>query len=141
MSGDPIEREEFVKRLAGLCASGVGPGMPRRSRDAQILLASMALCFQPGRRYTEREVGEALQSWLEAAGPRVDLDHASMRRALVDGRYLDRDARGTTYQRSAVNPERIAPEWMSLDPLYILQEARANAERRKQSMRSGQPRV
>jgi len=139
MSGDAMGPEEFMKRLAGLCASGVGPGMPRRLRDAQILLASMALCFKPGMRYTEREVGEVLQGWLEAAGPRVDLDHASMRRALVDGRFLDRDARGTTYQLSASNPDRIPPIWEGLDPLRILQEARANAERRKQSMRSGQP--
>ena len=138
MSGDAMGPEEFGKRLAGLCASGVGPGMPRRSRDAQILLASMALCFQPGARYTEREVGQVLQGWLEAAGPRVDLDHASLRRALVDGHYLDRDARGMTYQLSAANPDRIPSVWQGLDPLRILQEARANAERRKQAMRSGQ---
>jgi len=139
MFAQAIGPEEFKKRLAGLCASGVGPGLPRRQRDTGILLSSMALCFERETRYTEREVGGVLQSWLEAAGPRVDLDHATMRRALVDFGYLDRDARGTTYQLSSPNPARFPTAWEGLDPLRILRDAQANAERRKQSIRSGQP--
>jgi hypothetical protein len=139
MSGDAIGSEEFTKRLAGLCASGVGPGFPRRQRDARILLASMALCFRRGVRYTEREVGQILQTWVEAAGPRVDLDHASMRRALVDFHYLDRDPRGTIYELSNCDPDLLNPDWQSLNPLQVLREARERAELRKQSARSGRP--
>ena len=139
MSGEAIASEEFIKRLPELCASGVGPGLPRRQRDLRILLSSMALCFQRGTLYTEREVGDVLQSWLEAAGSRVDLDHATMRRALVDYRYLVRDARGASYQLNDSNPDGVAPAWEGLDPLRVLREARANAEQRKQSIRSGRP--
>jgi hypothetical protein len=139
LPGGAIGSEEFTKRLAGLCASGVGPGLPRRQRDAHILLASMWLCFRRGVRYTEREVGRILQTWLEAAGSRVDLDHASMRRALVDFHYLDRDPRGTTYELSAPDPNQLPPEWQTLDPLQILREARERAELRKQSVRSRRP--
>lgn len=94
----PIDAAEFKRRLAALCASGVGPGLPRKRRDTHILLRSMAMGFDPAGRYSERAVGEVLRRWLAAAGPRVDLDHVSLRRALVDEGYLARDAAGASYE-------------------------------------------
>lgn len=131
MVGDEIPAEEFPKRLAALCLSGIGPGFPRRQRDTQVLLQSMAMCFQPGEHYTERNVKEILCSWLEAAGPRAELDHAMMRRALVDAGYLVRDRAGSTYELSSAEGRD------DLDPLHVMREARESAERRKQAVRRG----
>lgn len=94
----PIDAAEFKRRLVALCASGVGPGLPRKRRDTHILLRSMAMHFDPAGRYTERAVGEVLKRWLAAAGPRVELDHVGLRRTLVDEGYLARDAAGAAYE-------------------------------------------
>ncbi len=93
-----IDEAEFRRRLTALCASGVGPGLPRKRRDTHILLRSMAMSFDPAGRYTERAVGEVLKHWLELAGPRVELDHVSLRRSLVDEGYLVRDPAGAAYE-------------------------------------------
>jgi hypothetical protein len=136
MSGEGAGAEDFKKRLAALCASGIGPGFPRRQRDTQILLQSMAMCFAHNVRYTEREVGMILRSWLDAAGPRVDLDPATMRRALIDGRYLDRDREGSAYELRSEEGARDSL-LSGIDPRQVLREARERAERRKQAVRDG----
>ena len=94
----PIDAAEFKRRLVALCASGVGPGLPRKQRDTHILLRSMAMRFDPAGRYSERAVGEVLKRWLAAAGPRVELDHVSLRRTMVDEGYLVRDPAGASYE-------------------------------------------
>jgi len=138
MTGGELDAEEFTKRLARLCTSGIGPGFPRRQRDAQMILQSMAMCFVRGAHYTEREVSAILRSWLEAAGPRVDLDHVTMRRALVDGRYLARDREGSTYELTSDPGGDLIPSSLNgIDPLHVLREARVSAERRKQAVREG----
>jgi hypothetical protein len=126
-----IGEEEFARRLGELCTSGVGPGFPRRRRDAQILLHSMAMCFTPGMQYTERAAGDLLRAWLEAAGPRVEMDHVSMRRALVDHGHLTRDAAGRSY---AVNP---GSHLFRMDPLQAMRAAHERVLQRKQKVREG----
>lgn len=118
----PIGAAEFTRRLAVLCSSGVGPGLPRKRRDTHILLRSMAMCFDPAVRYSERAVGDVLKRWLEAAGPRVALDHASLRRTLVDEGYLGRDPAGAAYEARWIGRGGIAFEAAvdNLLPLALL---------------------
>jgi hypothetical protein len=122
----PIGAAEFERRLAVLCASGVGPGLPRRRRDMHILLRSAAMCFALDRRYPERAVGDVLRQWLEAAGPRVELDHVTLRRTLVDEGYLVRDAAGTAYEIERRGRGGFVFETAvdGLDPERILRAAR-----------------
>jgi hypothetical protein len=93
-----VAEAEFRRRLIALLTGGVGPGLPRKRRDRHILLRSMILCFDPAGRYSEREVGAVLRDWLTLAGPRVELDHVSLRRSLVDEGYLVRDTAGAAYE-------------------------------------------
>lgn len=49
--------------------------------------------FQPGRTYSEKEVNDRLASWCEGG----EADHITLRRYLVDLRFLVRDNDGCTY--------------------------------------------
>jgi len=58
--------------------------MPTAPSKRRVLLDWLARTFEPGRRYAETEVNELLD--------RHDVDPATLRRALVDGTFLDRAA-------------------------------------------------
>lgn len=97
MDGQTISAEEFRSRFRALRRGGVGPGLPKRRRDAQIFLRAAATALAPGVPYSEKAVGEALTAWLRRTGGRVEMDHVTLRRYLVDAGYLVRDAAGTSY--------------------------------------------
>ena len=64
--------------------------IPAQRAKRLVLLERLALEFEPGRRYDEREVNGVLALWYP--------DYASLRRYLVDERFLDRA--GGEYWRS-----------------------------------------
>lgn len=64
---------------------------PAKRGMQQEALAYLAEKFQPERTYTEREVNELLERWHTFRDP------ATLRRALFDSRYLDRDPYGRSY--------------------------------------------
>jgi len=57
--------------------------VPMRRAKRLIVLERLALEFEPGVRYAEREVNETLRRFHD--------DHASLRRYLVDEGFLSRD--------------------------------------------------
>ncbi|MDE6838539.1 MAG: DUF2087 domain-containing protein [Acutalibacter sp.] len=69
--------------------------LPARRGMRQEALAYLAEKFQPGRTYTEREVNELLLCWHTFGDP------ATLRRALFDCRFLDRDPYGRSYRLAA----------------------------------------
>ncbi len=58
--------------------------MPTAAGKRRVVLEYIASVFEPGLRYAEREVNAILRSWYD--------DYASLRRYLVDGGLLDREA-------------------------------------------------
>ncbi|MGC4814361.1 DUF2087 domain-containing protein [Micromonospora sp. DT228] len=69
-------------------------GLPAQPKRRRVLLTHIAeRSFEPGARYPERAVDEALKAWCAAGGS----DHATLRRYLVDEQLLTR-AHGI-YQR------------------------------------------
>jgi len=58
--------------------------MPTAAGTRRVVLEYIASVFEPGLRYAEREVNAILRSWYD--------DYASLRRYLVDGGLLDREA-------------------------------------------------
>jgi hypothetical protein len=129
MDDPPVGADEFARRLETLCSSGLGPGLPRKRRDAHILLYSIVLVFVPRRSYDEPAVGRLIEEWLDAAGPFVAFDRVTLRRSLVDEGYLERDAAGRSYtvRRSGRGQMSFEPPVNQLDPKSILRAARSRS--------------
>ncbi|MEO3771072.1 DUF2087 domain-containing protein [Micromonospora sp. B9E7] len=77
---DPVLRT-FVR-------AGVLVGLPAQRGRRRVLLAHIAeQSFEPGTRYPERAVDDALKPWCAAGGS----DHATLRRYLIDEQLLTRE--------------------------------------------------
>jgi hypothetical protein len=61
---------------------GAVPALPARAGKRCVLLNEIALAFEPGVRYPERQVDDFLRG--------IHSDHAALRRYLVDAWFLDR---------------------------------------------------
>jgi hypothetical protein len=93
-----VTRHEFEDRLTSLCVRSGMNGLPRKSRDRQILFKSIALLLVPGKVYSEAEVNQTIRLWLAAVAVRLQTDHVALRRNLVEHGYLVRDPRGAEYR-------------------------------------------
>ena len=98
---EPIAREEFETRLAELCLKSAVAGFPRKHKDRHILLKRIVLTVDVGRDSSEAEIDERIIFWLSDVARSIDFDHVSLRRLLVDERYLERDDAGSVYGVSA----------------------------------------
>jgi hypothetical protein len=93
-----VTRHEFEGRLISLCVRSGMNGLPRKSRDRQILFKSIALLLVPEKVYSEAEVNQTIRLWLAAVAVRLQTDHVALRRNLVENGYLVRDPRGAEYR-------------------------------------------
>ncbi len=91
-----ITEDEFKSRFVTLLIRW--RTLPQERRDLNILLISASLRLMPDRRYSEREINDELAEWASRFGDNFGLDHAWLRRLLVDEGYLRRDAAGTFYE-------------------------------------------
>jgi len=86
--GAANEDEEAV--LRAFFRDGRLTEMPTKASKRRVVLERVALEFEPGVRYDEREVNAILGTFFN--------DHAALRRYLVDEGFLDRD--GGVYRRT-----------------------------------------
>lgn len=114
--------------LKRLLANGPLTGWPRRPADQDLLVALTGARFEPGREYREDEVNEVLKEWLATFSAPYGIDHVSMRRALVDARWLVRDTAGAAYRRNAAKPALAGAE---VEPARLLAEIQAERDERK----------
>lgn len=84
--------EQFPRLVIG------GAEFPRKPLPQHILLVSVVCGFASQSRLSEAEVNDGLQGWLLRFGGNFGLDHAWLRRLLVDEGYLVRDPSGAWYQ-------------------------------------------
>jgi len=130
-----ISAAQFEERLAAICLCGAGTAFPRRMRDRHILYRSIIQRLDLARKYPEGELNEALQQWLLDIGTSLDIDHVTLRRYLIDERYLSRDANGNAYQ---VNPAgsnfvEFDPSIAAIDPFMVIQAAKDRVAERKRN--------
>jgi 4a-hydroxytetrahydrobiopterin dehydratase len=102
-----IGRATREARLRALLKSGFGPGLPRREADRFILLHALAGEFDPMEPLAEKQLTERIAAWLAGAGARLGTDAVTLRRALVDDGFLERDGRGIAYRRSRAHEMRV----------------------------------
>jgi len=57
--------------------------IPTQRKKRDVILRHLAASFEPDRRYTEREVNEVIKTFYD--------DYATLRRELIDGRWMARD--------------------------------------------------
>jgi hypothetical protein len=132
---NPITCDQFKKRLVDLCVRSGQAGLSRRPQDRHILLKSVVLTLDRAGEYAEPEINEALKRWLAHIGRSLDLDHAALRRYLVDDGYLERDRDGSRYRVSA--PERhqtlFEPAVEEIDVFEVVRAGRESLEQKKQA--------
>lgn len=113
-------------------------GLPRRTRDLHIVLASATLWMEAGAVYTEREINNGLGEWLENGCPSLDVDVVTLRRELVDRVYLDRDDSGSHYSPGQGPAEwRFSDDVADVDPARVINAAKAEREARRSAHMSG----
>jgi hypothetical protein len=119
--------ESTRKALQRLLANGPLTAMPKRPKDAELLLGLAASRFEARLTYGEHEVNELLQAWLDTISAPYGIDHVSLRRYLVDAKFMVRDASGSTYRVNAAKARPVA----DVDPAQVLAEIRRERETRK----------
>lgn len=90
------------RALKRLLANGPLTAVPKRPTDQELLAALAASRFDASRSHLESEVNEQLKNWLQAISEPFGIDHVTLRRLLVDLRFLTRTSSGSTYR---INPE------------------------------------
>ena len=128
MTLDPLQARRDLKRLL---ANGLLTAVPKRPADQALLLAMAAAHLPAGRELAEPEVNAALKAWLEGISAPFGIDHVTLRRMLVDARYLVRSRSGSTYRVEAARAAEIG-EARELDPARVLDEIRDERGQRKQ---------
>ena len=98
MKQETIDSEFFKQRLAALCVESGVSVFPRKPPDKQILLKSIVLTLNAEQVYTEPAINAALQTWLTIAGFKIETDHITLRRLLVDEGFLQRERDGSAYR-------------------------------------------
>ena len=100
-----MDRIEAEHTLGGIVdKDGIVVRWPKKAAEKEAVLWYLQSKFEPGRRYSEREVNELLKRW-HAFG-----DHALLRRELFDHFYLNRTADCTQYWREVPMAYRHATE-------------------------------
>ena len=135
-----ITAEEFRKRLAQLCTVGRSTELPRRPRDRWIILKSITLRLQAGKVYSEPELKDAFADWNGAVGNAMQVDHAALRRNLIDEKFLTRSADGRSYELvEDARADLFAEEVRGVDPATVVDEAILAAAAKREAYRN-QPR-
>ena len=101
-----IDATTVASRLRALLKSGFGPGLPRREADRFILLHAVSSALGDDETLDERAFTDRLTGWLAEHGARLETDAVTLRRALVDDGFVERDGRGHAYRRSRAHERR-----------------------------------
>lgn len=124
----------FKKRLVDLFVRSRQEHLPKKFEDRHILLKSIVLLhLEVGQDYTEREINAAIQGWMMTIGCDMRVDVFSIRRELVDRKYVIRDKRGACYQVlvDGYGNSLFSPEVDEIDVMDVVVEGRAEVESRK----------
>lgn len=104
---ETIAANDYADRFLSLCTrGGAGRDLPRKRRDRWILLRSIQSRLQAPEPLGEREVTARIQDWLLGPGREFATDAVTLRRALVDEGFVERDPYGRAYRVSLAH-ERV----------------------------------
>lgn len=128
-----LGRDEVKKLLTRLLNGGPIVHLPRKFSDTELLMALAASSFNVKRQYSEKEVNDHLVHWLKGFTC-PSLDHVTVRRYLIDLRFLLRNPSGSSYwTNEAVIALVLEPEARTIHPRDVLSEIQRQREERKRS--------
>jgi hypothetical protein len=131
-----ITEAQFTDRFASLALGS--RELPKKQLDRHILLISSILKLEPGRRYSENELNDELRTWTSRFGGPFGLDHVTLRRYLVDEKYLPRDPAGGTYELATNGlPTTFDTSIRALDLDQLVSAAKQARELKKQQYLKG----
>jgi len=96
-----------ITRLAAMLRNGFGAGLPRRRVDRSVLLDALARLVGTDESPDEKEITQRLKGWLAGPGAKLSTDAVTLRRALVDDGFLERDGLGKAYRRSRAHERHV----------------------------------
>jgi len=131
-----ITHDQFVNRFTSLILGG--RDLPKKEQDLHILFISAILNLNANREYSEAEINDELRQWTAQFGTNFGLDHVTLRRYLIDARYIQRDVAGNAYQLNLSDlPFTYDNTLKNLDLGKLLEDARREREERKQRYLKG----
>jgi len=80
---------------------------PKKQLERWVLLHCAARRLAAGEKLAEREANARLQDWLLGPADRLDIDFVTVRRALIDEGFWDREAGGTDYRLARRHERRV----------------------------------
>ena len=96
-----ISKEDYQSRFAVWCGRDKEfSSLPSKRKDRWILFHAFMRTLSGDGPWTEKQINEAIRDWLAGPGRCLHVDHVWIRRELIDGGFLARDAAGTEYQRA-----------------------------------------
>jgi hypothetical protein len=98
VKSEDFEGEAFERKVLSdfILPGGRLKSLPSQQKKLVVVLGHIAHVFEPGTRYTEKQVNEKLQLFY--------IDSASLRRYLVDNGFLQRSSGGKEYWRAEQSP-------------------------------------
>jgi hypothetical protein len=103
-----IGPDEYARRIRALLSrGGLSNALPRRERDRWILFHAIARRFARNEQLSEREADARIADFLLGPGHFLEFDRVTLRRALVDEGFVDRDPAGHSYRASNRHLRRV----------------------------------
>src|SRR5262245_56780648 len=135
MKQETIDCEFFKQRLAALCVESGLSVFPRKGADRPILLKSVILTLNAEQVYYEAAINEALQTWLKQVGFKINTDHVTLRRLLVDDGFLQRERDGSAYRVSTTHrhSKLFDPSVETIDVGVVIEDAQIRIAEQKQA--------
>jgi hypothetical protein len=132
-----IGSEQVRKVLARLFGGGLINHLPKKLSDTELLMALAASSFKAKQQYSEKEVNVHLIQWLKGFTDPTGIDHVTVRRYLIDLRFLRRDPSGSSYcTNETVIASILQPEARTIHPRDVLIDLQRQREERKRSQQA-----
>ena len=134
-----MDESDYAARLGKMLGVGAPLTWPKQGEDQMVLMGAAALGLDAARRYTEKELNADLAGWLERFSRPGGLDYVTLRRYLIDFRFVDRESDGSAYW---VDRDELAQEFepgvFELETKAVVDAVKAERAARRKQWRADQ---
>ncbi|MGB0386548.1 MAG: DUF2087 domain-containing protein [Ardenticatenaceae bacterium] len=136
-----ISEQQFKTSIAKMFGRGHLAKFPKRHQDQLIFFGAAALHLAGEPTYTEKEINRTLMAWLTEMQADNVIDYVTLRRSLVDFRFVERDRVGREYTVAESDLATVFEKSIfTLDLHTIIEQAQAEREARRRKWEAAQAR-